>query len=51
MSKLVEGNIPAFTPCPFRNECILSRCFHKAEKHEVPFSCGAARAFDITKGD
>lgn len=50
MSKLINGNIPAHTICPFKGECNLaSNCHHQGEKHPVPFSCAAARGFDLIK--
>jgi hypothetical protein len=49
-SKLVEGNIPAKTPCPFKTECsLLPHCDHQGEQHTVAFSCASARAFDLVK--
>jgi hypothetical protein len=45
-----NGRIPAFTECPFKDKCCLvDTCYHTGIKHDVPFSCGFARAFDITK--
>lgn len=49
-SLLNEGMIPAHTPCPFtetkcKNMCIA---FHKGVEHKVPFSCAAARAWDLS---
>jgi hypothetical protein len=50
MSKLVEGLIPSFKECPFKSECpLVSTCHHKGKFHDVGFSCGAARAFDMLK--
>lgn len=51
MSKLVEGKIPANTVCPFLSECSMtSQCHHQGKNHSVPFSCAAARGFDIILG-
>lgn len=49
-SKLVAGRIPAHTECPFRAGCAIaanSTCHHKGTEHNVEFSCGAARAYDL----
>ena len=47
MAKLVDGNIPANTTCPFYVECGLKRwCEHKGEKHPTSFSCDVARGFE-----
>ena len=48
-TKLVEGKIPAGTPCPFRSLCrdAPANCNHRGEQHPIPYSCGTARAFDI----
>lgn len=49
MSKLTAGKIPAHTECPFIDQCSTSqngRCNHKGKSHNVPYSCGLARAFD-----
>ena len=44
-----NGLIPAHTICPFKEQCQLADgCHHKGHDHDVPFSCAAARAFDIT---
>jgi hypothetical protein len=50
MNQLVEGRIPAHTPCPFRSECTEAangHCAHMGTEHTVPFSCGYARLFNI----
>lgn len=50
MTKLVEGKIPPHTECPFAKECeikSMGKCWHKGVEHNVYFSCGAARGFDI----
>jgi hypothetical protein len=45
---LVDGLIPARTPCPFLSECPANKmCPHLGNEHRVAFSCGAARAFDL----
>lgn len=50
--KLVNGKIPANTICPFRKECPYSKegggCGHAGLDHSVEYSCGAARAFNLT---
>ena len=52
MTKLINGKIPAFTECPFRNKCEIAqhgqnRCSHLGLWHSVAFSCASARAFDL----
>ena len=50
VTKLENGKIPAYTPCPFRGECgsaKLGLCHHFGEYHRVAFSCGTARLFDM----
>ena len=52
MSKLVDGCIPAFQDCPYRVQCGdygKNYCLHNGEKHNVPFSCAVARAWEITE--
>jgi hypothetical protein len=50
---LVDGKIPANTECPFFNECPCrtENCPATVNKNirPHPFSCGAARAFSITR--
>ena len=47
-TKLVDGRIPAYTTCPFKDQCEMSHnCYHLGKKHDRPFSCAAARAFDM----
>lgn len=47
-SKLIDGNIPANTICPFRDGCgFVVSCHHKGIAHEVAFSCASARAADL----
>lgn len=44
-----EGKIPAFTNCPFKDNCEMVNagiCLHNGTSHEVPFSCATARGFD-----
>jgi len=49
-SWLVDGKIPANTICPFRIVCTMTRiCSHQGYRHNVPFSCGSARAYDLTE--
>lgn len=53
-SLLTDGRIPPHTICPFREMCAIARedkCYHHGVDHNVPFSCGAARAFDICRED
>lgn len=50
MSKLKLGLIPANEVCPFASECYIKHagdCKHAGVKHQVPFSCAAARGFDM----
>jgi len=47
MSKLIDGQIPSHTECPFKKECTLTFCQHKGIEHKTNFSCGFARLFDI----
>lgn len=47
---LVNGKIPRNSVCPFRKQCgqaIAGDCAHNGLTHDVPFSCGAARAFAL----
>lgn len=47
---LINGQIPANTPCTYREQCPFAargECFHKGIEHNTPFSCGAARAYEI----
>lgn len=51
MTKLVNGQIPAKTVCPFRESCTFSMnsyCDHKGLDHEVAYSCGTAKGIAIT---
>lgn len=43
------GCIPAFTVCQFRHLCVLALdgCEHLGEKHDRPYSCAAARGFQL----
>lgn len=52
LSILVDGKIPANTPCPYTDRCDPNKefCHHKGVDHQVPFSCGFARAFEIFSG-
>lgn len=50
MNKLTEGKIPANTVCPFKSQCPSATdktCGHTGEAHNVPYSCGFARLFNI----
>lgn len=56
MKELVNGRIPAYTRCPFREECPFANgrkpaCHHQGVDHPVPFSCATARLFVIIKQD
>jgi len=49
---LVDGNVPARTTCPWRQQCEIAQagvCHHKGKEHTVPFSCATARAFELVK--
>jgi len=50
---LVDGKIPAKKECPFLEKCQTrtSSCPSKDKPHDVPFSCGFARAFSIVRRD
>lgn len=53
MTQLVDGCIPANTPCPFRDRCEVAQgnvCRHQGEHHDCAFSCAIARAFDMQTG-
>lgn len=50
MSKLVHGNIPAHTECPYRIDCRFAKegtCKHKGKEHTCEFSCATARLYAI----
>lgn len=47
----VIGNIPAGSPCPFENHCMVrhhNACHHHGKDHEVDHSCHMARQIDWT---
>lgn len=47
---LIDGKIPANTVCPFRDRCEIAQagtCKHMGADHSVPFSCAAARMFEM----
>ncbi len=48
---LVQGNIPAGTPCPFHSEYKLVKdsCPVDGKVKSNSFSCGAARAFSLVQ--
>lgn len=51
-SLLSKGRIPARTVCPWRDQCMTAaagKCRHKGLAHKNKFSCGLARAFDMTE--
>jgi hypothetical protein len=45
--KLIDGRIPAFTECPYKDKCEAKVCHHTGTKHKIPFSCAFARAFEL----
>ncbi len=50
MSKLVGGNIPKHTECPFMSKCPEwenGYCAHLGVQHTIDFSCGLARLIDM----
>jgi hypothetical protein len=50
MDKLINGQIPAYTTCPYKDKCELAAgnsCHHLGVKHSVSYSCAAARSFEI----
>lgn len=48
-SWLLDGKIPANTICPFRAICSMTdKCNHAGYRHNVAYSCGSARAYDLT---
>jgi len=50
-SLLSKGRIPAYTACPWIAQCMTKRdgkCNHKGTQHKNRFSCGLARAFDMS---
>lgn len=48
-SLLIDGKVLAHTICPFRAMCFkVSECHHTGYNHMVDYSCGTARAYDIT---
>jgi hypothetical protein len=52
MNKLVNGKIPANTECPWKTKCgLVQGCHHKGINHDIPFSCAAARGFEIMERD
>lgn len=53
MTKLVDGCVPAFTECPFKEQCSKDMphfCEHLGTEHKVPYSCAIARSYEITHG-
>jgi hypothetical protein len=48
MEKLISGLIPKNQICPFVEKCRLECLARKAENNLEGFSCGLARAFDIS---
>lgn len=48
---LVEGKIPVGDPCPFFDKCGHSglNCPTQENPKTVPFSCGLARGWSISK--
>jgi hypothetical protein len=48
--RLHNGNIPAFTECPFKQICELKNtCHHLGRNHKVDFSCAWARRFELSR--
>ena len=50
--QLVNGRIPAGQECPFTSTCFIkaeNMCEHEGISRVVAFSCGAARAYDISR--
>lgn len=44
------GKIPLGQFCPYKDQCHIAEagaCNHGGPAHQVEFSCGAARAFDM----
>lgn len=53
-NKLIDGKIPAFTFCPFKEKCEiweLNNCLHLGNKHPCTFFCAVARTFEIIEKD
>ena len=51
-TKLVDGWIPAFTDCPYKDECLLKRanlCIHRGAERVSAFSCTCARIIELCK--
>lgn len=47
-TKLEDGCIPIGVSCPWKEKCEMAEvCFHKGINHTTPFSCAAARGFDL----
>lgn len=47
---LVDGKIPAYTKCPWFQQCHIAdwgQCAHRGIEHDRPFSCASARAYQI----
>lgn len=46
---LVNGKIQANMVCPFKDKCIFAKttCGHLGVDHDVPYSCGFARLYNI----
>jgi len=50
-TKLQDGKIPKNTECPFVRQCAAPKagdCAHRGLNHNVAFSCGIARMWDLT---
>jgi hypothetical protein len=50
--RLVDGNIPANTKCPYKDKCGIKaagECRHLGKDHPVAFSCASARAYKMFK--
>lgn len=49
-AELVNGNIPAFTDCPYNSSCNVAnagQCRHFGKDHPVPYSCALARLLKV----
>lgn len=49
-SNLVNGNIPAYTECPYHEDCemyVNNKCYHDGLDHTCEYSCSIARALDM----
>ena len=57
VSKLVNGQIPAGTVCPFKDKCQCDKlsedhpahCGHHGVNHTVDYSCAWARGWELVE--